>query len=310
MGDDLITLDTELTDIAPALIESDAIANAEKLRVFRPLIGARGIRDLTGTGQSSSVPQVPAITLASTTEATNDTAMAYNPTVRTFTPVTYGGTIVVSWEGDEASAPDVKAMIAESAAAAFVAREDEDTTVGFCTLYSEPSAANDIGADGVNLSAANIRTVQKVLSDAGAHRPYNCVLDPGQVMQLFADSDAKQYMMNTKAGAMVYAATTGVAMDRFVGEIYGVYIWQASSMMTSTGFHGLAFGQNALGIGYKRIATPESPTLSELNLDIGWDRRSRAWECVITCSQNPTGIAFTETTNDWLVNVISEDPDE
>ena len=81
-------------------------------------------------------------------------------------------------------------------------------------------------------------------------------------------------------------------------------------MITSTGFHGIGFGQNALGLGYKLISTALSPVASELNIDVDWNATSRAYDVVMSCCQDPEGIAGTSTANDWLVNIISEDPDE
>jgi hypothetical protein len=307
MSDTITTLfgsGTYWTEVCPALIEAKAITTARKLKIFRNLISDRCIFDFTGIGATDAVPQNGTFTLASTTEGTADTAGAFDPTSRTLTPVTWGATAVIAMQAWNSSKVPPEDMISEAAALADAVQQD-DSSAGFAYLYGEPSSANDIGTDGTSMDAALIRLAETKLRTAGAWFPVNAVIDPIQKGELLSDPSAVSELRANEARALTYAQGTGIPLDRYVGMIGSVHIWVGNAMRESSGLHALVFGQNALGYAYKRIATKLSPVPSELNLDINWNPRQRAFEVVLTVCRVNSGIAYTSTTNDWMVNAIS-----
>jgi hypothetical protein len=62
----------------------------------------------------------------------------------------------------------------------------------------------------------------------------------------------------------------------------------------------------ALGYGFKRIASPLTPTQSELLIDLDWDSSARAYNINSTYYADAEGIKGTSiTTNNYLVAIVS-----
>jgi len=64
-------------------------------------------------------------------------------------------------------------------------------------------------------------------------------------------------------------------------------------------------GTKAMGMAYKKIATPESPAPSIVNVDNGWKRLERAYEIAISTCVDVGGLVDTATTNRWMAALVS-----
>lgn len=290
------------------MIETRTLYLAEKLFVFRKLI-TPGFRVQVPAGSRiANISQQDSLTFAATTQATAQDSEAFTTTQRSFTPATIGTNILEAWEAQEGTPISNIDMYAEAAATAWAALEDDNSTLGFAHIYGEaPSSTPDheIGTDAVALTAYQALQGAQLLRTAGCAAPYHWVIDPIQWKELMSDADARQWLQLTRDGGMGYAATLGIQADRYLGQIHGVNVWVANALVESSGLHSMMFGQGAIGQAYKLISTPLSPTPSEFNVEIDWESNKFARRISYRVCMFVDGVGFTNTTNKFIVDIIS-----
>lgn len=296
--------------MVPELIEQGALESATRQKVFWPVLRTnRNFFDMTGPGNAINVPQADTLTMAALTEAGGNTNEVWDPTDRQLLPVPLGTQLRITWMGRTYPQTDPMTVIVDEIANAWATMEDSAATVSFAALYTEaPSSGPDheIGTNAVLLDATIARQIFSLLITAGARGPYNWFIDPTQWGELMQDSLALSLLKESGSQPSGFMAVEGVRMDMFVGKLFGVNIWCVpTGLITATGEHSIAVGQNAVGKAIKKMSTPLSPTPSELNVDIDWNALDRVYEVGITVVQDVGGIAFTSTTNKWMVDAVS-----
>lgn len=307
MSDNLTNRST-LAGAMPTIIAPKAVYYYEKLKVVRGLLGAGSQYMVPDGAKSITVNQLDYLTFAATTEATAQDSEAFtlgnSAAGRVLTPVMVGANVLVGLESVNSGGQDINEMFAEAAATAWAAYDD----TALCALYGEaPSTGPDheIGTDATALTAAIVRQGVSLLMAAGAKQPYNYVIDPIQFNELMADAEAKQYLRDTRSGGMTYAATTGVSMDRYLGQIYGCNIWVANALAESSGLHSIMFGQGAMGVAYKMLSSELSPGSSLMLADVQYLTGPPRYRCGFYVMQHCLGTAFSATTNAFMVDIIS-----
>jgi len=212
--------------------------------------------------------------------------------------------MVVSWEGRTYTQGDPYTMISRAVGRAWNKLEDQsDVGVGFAGLHGEPPSGGDIGTNGVAMDGALIRTAGQILLTNGGPMPYRGVLDPIQWAEILSDSDSRE-QLKASVGRQLNATGT-VDPRRYLGMVYNVELYVADAMVESTGLHALIFAQGGIGLGYKRIATPASPTPSEINIEATWDSDIFGWAINAAVINDVSGLVDTATANRWLINAIS-----
>ena len=296
-------------------LEQQTIESANQLKVFRPVLAQsspRSIMDFSGPGDNKDIVQRSGMTFAALTEwdgTGNTTNTALDPTKRTLSPVLIGCHFQMSYEANSFSSIDPLKMIADEAATAWAQAEDSASTISFAALYTEaPSSSPDheIGTQNVPMDAALVRNGVQLLMTAKARPPYNLFIDPVQWGELMQDALAISLLKDGGAQPAGFRAVEGVRMDQFVGKLFGCNIWCVpGGMISSSGIHAMMVGQNAIGIAYKRVSTPLSPTPSELNIDVQWFAQHRYYVVALTTCFDTGGIAWTSTTNKFMVELVS-----
>lgn len=304
---DNLTNQSTLTTLGTA-IAAKTVYYYDAYALFPKLIGPQFKVALPDGNKAVTFSQLDYLTVALHTEATGGDSETFTTVARTLTPAVHQANVLTGIESWSTSAVPLVDMFSEAFAAAYARYVDGAATYSFAADYAEaPSSGPDheIGADSTAYTAALIRQGASLLMTAGAKRPYHLVLDPIQFEELLRDPEARGYMMGGQAPGSQFAATLGVGMDRFLGQIYGVYVWVADAMIESSGLHSMMFGQGAMGMAYKPISTPLSPTPTEVNVDIEWDAHKIGYRTVFSSMFDIDGIAFTSTTNKFIVDIIS-----
>lgn len=307
---DNITNTTTLGTASPTLVSTRAIYYYEKLRVFRPLLGPNASILVPNNALIFKVNQLDTLTFGAHTQGTGQDAEAFTTTGRDLTPVILSTNVLTALEAYSSTPASLEDWFAEAAGTAWAALEDDNSTYGFAALYADCSnltSAPDhtLGANGTALDASLCRQGVTKLMSAGAKKPYNWVIDPIQFEELMRDSEAKQYLMNTRGANTTYAATTGVDMDRYLGQLYGCHVWVGNAMIESTGLHSIMFGQDGIGIGYKMVQTPNSGAPAEMAVDMVWEGHEIGWRTTFIVYMDTGGIAWTATNNKFIVDIIS-----
>lgn len=289
-------------------MEQRAIESAATQKVFRPVLGnPNTVFDFTGPGKQKLVVQRPAVTFAALTEwdgTGNSTNHAFAPTQRALLPVLVGCHMQMGWEADTMAEIDPINMIADEAAIAWATAEDSASTISYAALYTESNT--DLGS-AVALDYTLVRQGAQTLMTAKARQPYNLFIDPIQWAHLMTDSTSMQLLKENGTQPAGFSSTEGVRMDQFVGRMFGCNIWCVpGGMITSTTLKAMMVGQNAIGLAYKKISTPLSPTPSKLNIDVDWNAQHRYYTVALSTCYDVGGIVNGSTTNKWIVEIATK----
>lgn len=305
---DALTTTTTAAYGMNALISAKAVQYYDKQRVFAGLIGEEHKYLVPAGAKSIEVDQLDYLTMtASDTspgEAVADDSETFATTPRTLTPAVVSTNILTSWIKQD-NTTGYADQIAEAAGYAYAVAQDSAANISFASLYTEATGTtHELGANSTALTAALGRAGWAALLSSGARGPYNWVIDPIQANELMADAEFRQSVMKVN-GDGSYAVTTGVNMDRYLGTIYGVNVWVGNGMVESTGLFSMMFGRGALGLGYKMVSTDVAPTPTELSIGAQWSNDLRAYRTLVMACFDASGIAFTSTTNSFLVALVS-----
>jgi len=287
-----------------ALISANAVQYYDKARVFAGLIGEEYKFLVPAGAKSIEVDQLDYLALAAETEATAKDSETFATTPRTLTPAVWTTNVLTSWiKADNTNGHFDQ--IAQAAGTALAVAEDSTAAISFAALYTEATGTtHELGANGTALNAALGRAGLAALMTSGARAPYNWVIDPIQAGELLADAEFRQSCVKV-LGDGSYPVTTGVNLDRYLGTIFGVHVWVGNAMIESSGLFSMMFGRGALGLAYKMISTPVAPTPSELSIGSEWSNDLRGYRTTIMTCRDTSGIAFTSTTNSFLVAIAS-----
>lgn len=304
------TLLANVLVLVPEVIERQIQPTAARQKVFEPVLtNPFTFRDVTGPGDIFDIPQADTLTFAALDiDGTDNTFEQWVPTQRQFAPVKIGTTLRLIWEARSYAQQDPVPMIVSEVANAWATLDDSSSTLGFASLYGEASSSpdNEHGTDGVAMDHTLIRQSYLSLISAGAIGPYNHFIDPIQLGELYTDAIAVSLMKESGSQPAGFSTTEGLRMDMFAGKMFGMNIWCVpTGLYESSGLHSMGMGQRAVGLFYKQMSTPLSPTQSRLNLDIQWQANPRSWDIAITVVQHISGAAFTSTTNKWMTDCIS-----
>jgi len=308
---DAITNTTTTATLLPTLVGTRVNYYYEKIRVFDGLIGDDYHFLVPNTAKSFVYSQSDYLTMGALgggTEGVTTDSEAFTTTGRTFTPALLGTNIVESWQAANDTPANLVEIYAEAAATAYASLVDDAATYSFAAQYGEaPSSTPDheIGTSGTALTASLCRQGAALLMAAGTKRPYHWVIDPAQFEELMRDAEAKQYLMATRGGTLGQSATAGVAEDRFLGQIYGVYVWVGNAMISSSGVHSIMFGRGAFGQAYKMVSTPANPTPARVHMSSTWEEALSANRIFFRACIHNIGAAWTSTTNKFCVDIIS-----
>lgn len=300
-----LTNTTTLATALPTLISQRAIPYYHKKRLFSGLIGPENIYKLSKGESTLSVNQLGTLTMGLRTEATAQTEAAFTTTEREFTPITHGVNVAISTEALDRAGANVVDWIGEAAATAWAYQEETVATYSFAALYIEADDASPdhrIGVDGTAVDAAICRQGAQLLMTSGAGRPYHWVIDPLQFEELMRDSEAKQYLMNTKGNA---AATYGVSDERYLGQIYGVHVWVSDEMIQTSGPWSIMFGKDAFGKAWRELQSPNNTTPGELLTDVTWEADLLAWRLTFAVCQQMLGQGWATQTSRFIVSIVS-----
>lgn len=299
---------TQLAGIMQTTIAERLIPYYNKQRVFRGLLDPADIIRVPNGVKTYTLGQSDTLSFDLATEGTEDTPEAYSTTATdamSLTPVVHQAQVLVDWQAANDTPVDVMDNLATAAGTAWAVLEDSNDTYGFHSLYthaSNTSPDHEIGADGTALDAARILEGSQLLMTAGAFEPYNHVIDPIQVKELFGDSEAKQWLRQSDGA---YAATVGVNPNRYLGQIYGVHIWRADAMYESSGLFSMMFGLHAMGLGYKLISNPLNPTPLEFSPTVQWEDSANSYRITYRVCMQVNGISDTATTNRFMVAIVT-----
>lgn len=305
MADEITT--TIVTELIPELIESRVLDAVKRRQIFWPIIGEENKINMGTVGKVTNVAQIVEVDLAATTEGVAPSNTAFNPTDRQLTVATYGAKFFIPWEARQYSGVDPADLVSRAVAIAAVKLEDTDST-GFAGLYAEaPTSGPDhtIGVSGTNMTAALVRSGKELLLTQNADDEVHHVIASTQWGHLMQDNDAKQWLKQTRDGALQMAVTRGVQPDRYLGQVYGVNEYVANGMISSSGLHSIMWANGAIGCGYKLIATETSPTPSRVNVSLRWDDEAFGWHVNIRMIHDISGLCFSASTNKWLVDIIT-----
>jgi hypothetical protein len=268
--------------------------------VFRPL--ARQF-DLSGVGGALDVPTAPALSFATLTENTAPDVSSFDTGKRTINPVIYGVDCAVSIMAWEESAISVQSAIISEVAIALAKHRD----ALFAALYTEAPASSpdhEIGTDGTALTFTSLRDGMALLYTQNAPRRFAWVINSGQWVELL--QDATMISAHVKGAPVL---TQGVGANGFLTSVLDVDLYMSDQVVASSGsaYQSMMFSKDAaFGYGFKRIASPISPTQSELLVDLDWDSSARAYNVNCTYYADAEGIKGTSTTtNNYLVAIVS-----
>lgn len=309
---DVPTTVANLVTLYPEVVEQGVLPTASRMQVIGPVIRTpRSFKDVTGPGDLFRIEQADTLTFGalSVDGATANEREAWIPTERTLTPVLIGTQLSIPYMGSANAAEDPVVLLQEEIANAWATLNDSHTTLGFAQAWNEaPSSGPDhiIGTDAVAMDHTIARQIFQLLITAGAKGPYNWFIDPITWAELLSDATSQALLRDSGGALPGSRATEGLRMDMYAGRMFGLDIWCVpTGLHESSGLHTFALGQNAMGMRWKNISTPLSPSSSQVNVDIDWDTQLRNFLVAITVCQDIGGIAFTSSTNKWVVNAIS-----
>lgn len=312
VGTNLIDTGTDLQYVVPAIVEARVMDQVQRQALWENIVGEENVMNLGLVGGTYDISQIPTVTMAATTQATEPDDQNFNMTKRTLTPATYGATFTVSWEGLNYSAIDVEAAIVRAVQAAYLTLYESSTSSGvsWAAMYAECSSLTSSpdhvqGVDGTALNEGSIRLARQLLLTQMAPMEVHNVVDPIQWSELMSDAACRQWLQNTRAAGIQAAVTRGVSPDRYLGDIHGVPHWVANALTESSGLHSIMFARGAIGVGYKMIATPLSPTPSRINIDIQWLPSRFAATINVRTIFDVAGLVFSANNNKWVVDTIS-----
>lgn len=299
---------TQLAGILQTVIADRLIYYYEKVKLFRTLIGEKNHILVPNGVNTWTIGQRDTLSFDAMTEATEDTPEAFDvgsTDVMAFTPIVFAASALLGWESSTGTPVRLIEEMGEAAATAAAYLEDSAATYSFAakyTLASNTSPTHEIGTNGTSLDAALILNGVTLLQTAGCKGPYNHVIDPIQVKELLTDAEGKQWLRQKNGD---YAATVGVAPDRYLGEINGAQIWRGDGMIESSGLHSIMFGQDAIGLSYKLMSNPLNPTPSEVLPTLQWEDSANAYRVTFRTCMAINGLGDTATTNRFMVDIIS-----
>lgn len=294
---------TEVASLVPAIITPEVLASAAAQEVFMQLCRRF---DFTGQpGSTFDVNQAPDINFGALTEATEPDESAFTTTARTITPVQRFVDVIITSKAVLDSVTSLEDQVVEEMGIALA--HDRDALAA--ALYDEASLTTPdhfIGADATALDLADLINGMQLLYTQRARKPYSWAVHPIQVGELMAD--APFYTASTKGAPVL---TEGIGDNGFFTNVMDVNCYmspeviQGSSGSHTTGLHSMMFGSGAIGYGFKRMASPLSPTPQELLIDIEWNSPRRHYEINATYYADFEGLRDTSTTNKWMVDIIS-----
>lgn len=306
------TVYVDVDQAAREYIEAESIEYAYQQMCIRNVLKAANpstIKDFSGPGAKLDIVQRDKLTFGAVTEGDEANALEeYITTQRQLIPIMMGTQLFVSWQAENLPEQKTSDEIAKEIGTAYAQFLDGNTTYGFPANYTEAATANEFGADGVAMDVALVRQGWTKLMAQKARGPYNLFIDPIQVGELYQDllfeSAMRQPGSQTPVG---FSSTAGLPMQYFIGNLFRtVNIWvNVAGMIESSGLFAMMCGASALGMAYKNISTPESPTPSEINVDQGWKRISRGFEIAITTCVDTGGLVDTSTTNRFMAALVS-----
>jgi len=307
MGDAL-TDTTSLATVLPTLVSERAIPYYEKHRLWAGLFPEH-VYKLNQGESTLDVNQLDTLTFALRTQATTQASETFTTTKRGLTPVTHGSNVVISVESIQRSGVNIVDWMADAAATAWAHQEDAVATYSYAATYADADTSGPdhlIGADSTALTAALGRQAVGLLLTAGAKPPYHWVIDPIQFEELMRDSEAKQFLHNTRGAGLTYAATLGVNPDRYLGDIYGAHVWVADAMIeTGSGLFSIMAASGSVGKGWRELPTPTNPNPGELCVDMQWHNDLLAYRIAYSVCQHISGLSWMANNNRFMVALQS-----
>jgi len=307
MSDAITNTSTLATASATAGVAARTVYYYDKIRLFAGLVGPNYIYHVPDGMTAIKVNQIDTLTFGAISEGTAKDSEAFTTVGRTFTPAMHGTNIVESVLSAHTTALDQQEMYAEAAGAAWAIQEDSVATYSFAANYDDVNTAGTthvVGANGTAMTASSIRQAAALIAGDGGRRPYHLVIDPIQTEELFRDAEAKQYLANTQVAGVQLAATLGVGMDRYLGRIFGVHVWEGNGMIESSGLYSIMFAEGALGKAY-RILKKDGVGTGEMFVDRFWDGQLLSHRITFAVCQHIDGVAFTSGTNVHMACIVS-----
>jgi hypothetical protein len=297
---------TAVSEIAPAGVATEALANSARGEVFRPLCRQF---NATGEGTTFNIPSTPSIAFGAVTEGTALAEKAFDPVAITCTPLLYGVDVIVGLNAWVSAQLSPQAMIAKEVGEGLAKHHDGIAALAYQSAIQSPDHLG-IGTDGVELNTTALKAAQALLYTQNAPKPYPWVVHPTQLGELLKDD---LFMNAAVKGSPVL--TGGVASNGYFTKFLDVEVYSCDQIQESSGLHSMMFSKNAgMAYVYKTIETPYSGGSSELVVDIFYNSGARCYEvnstylgCMApgkgagTYAAAGTGIS----TNNFLVDYIS-----
>ena len=297
---------TQVSEIAPAAVATEALANSARGEVFRPLCRQF---DVTGEGTTFNIPSTPSITFAAVTEGAAPVEAAFNPVAVLCTPLLYGVDVIVGLNSWVSAQLSPEAMIAKEVGEALAKSHDALAALAYQSAIQSPDHLG-IGTDAVKLNVTALKVAQALLSAQNASKPYSWVVHNDQLSELLEE---ELFFNAAVKGSPVL--TGGVSQNGYFTKFLDVEVYQSDQVVESSGRHSMMFSRG-VGMAYvsKRLQTPYSGGDSELVVDIFYNSGARAYEvnstylgCMAPGKGDGTYIAAGTgiTTNNFLVDYIS-----
>jgi hypothetical protein len=298
---------TAVSEISPAAVAMEALANSARTEVFRPLCRQF---DITGEGTTFNIPNTPSITFAAVTEGTAPVEQAFDPLAVTCTPLLYGADVIVGLNAWKSAQISPEEMISNEVGEALAKSHDALAAVAYQSASSSTPDHLGIGTDGTKLNVTALKAAQALLSAVPAKKPYAWVVHNNQLGELLED---ELFFNAAIKGSPVL--TKGVQANGFYTGFLNVEVYECDQIVESSGRHSMMFSKG-IGMAYvwKQLETPYSGGASELVTDIFYNSGARAYEvnstylgCMSTGKGTGTYAAAGTgvTTNNFLVDYIS-----
>jgi hypothetical protein len=89
-----------------------------------------------------------------------------------------------------------------------------------------------------------------------------------------------------------------------IGHMVNTDFWVSSEVTSAaSALHNMMFSKDAMATGYKNFATPISGGAGRIRVGIQWREAFNAWDVGIKVYENNAGIAYTSSTNKWIVDI-------
>ena len=299
----------QVSEIAPAGVAMEALANSARGEVFR---GNCKEFNITGEGTTFNIPNTPSITFAAVTEGAAPVENAFDPLSVLCTPLTYGVDVIVGLNSWVSAKISPEAMIAKEVGEAL--GKSHDTLAGLAYQSAASSSPDHlgIGTDAVKLNVTALKAAQALLSAQHAPKPYAWVVHNDQLSELLED---ELFFNAAVKGSPVL--TGGVSQNGYFTKFLDVEVYQSDVISESSGRHSMMFSKGAgMAYVYKMLETPYSGGgASELVVDIFYNSGARAYEvnstylgCMAPGKGSGTYVAAGTagaTANNFLVDYIS-----